>query len=61
MKHVAPLTTEPEGLAAWRTEHPDDVQATGLEAKGAWNRFRDSGGDLAERWIHEHAHALNFA
>lgn len=43
MKPLPSLTGEPEGLAAWRASNPDDDRATGLDAKNAWNRFRDSG------------------
>lgn len=44
MKGVPSLAAEPSALAAWRAEHPDDDGADGPDAKGAWDRFKDSKG-----------------
>lgn len=41
MKWVPRLPAEPGELAAYREAHPDDANASGTDAKSAWNRFRD--------------------
>lgn len=44
MKRVPTLDGEPSDLAAWRAANPDDERSTSSDAKGAWDRFRSSGG-----------------
>lgn len=40
MKWVARLPAEPAVLAAYRVLQPEDANASGTDAKAAWNRFR---------------------